>query len=68
MWMSLRMTAQRMLILGLPADLGQLSKAFGAVSKAKTHFARAGSQLGLHGFLGDVQAQHRQFGSGRIRR
>src|SRR5437867_7674812 len=42
-------------------DAGQLSKALGIILKAKAHcFAAGSSQLGLHAFLGDVQAQHRE--------
>ncbi len=42
-------------------DAGQLSKALGIILKAKAHcFAAGCSQLGLHAFLGDVQAQHRE--------
>src|SRR5262249_59294828 len=48
-------------------EAGQLSKAFGVVSKAETHFVAAFSQLGLHAFLGHIEAQHREFGSGRSR-
>src|SRR5213596_63650 len=42
-------------------DAGQLSKALGIILKAKAHcFAAGSSHLGLHAFLGDVQAQHRE--------
>src|SRR6266496_2233101 len=44
----------------LPEGPGQLSKAFGVVSKAKAHPLASCSQLGLHAGFGDVEAKHRQ--------
>ena len=44
-------------------DSAQLSEALRTVSKSKAHFVGSDSQLGLHAFLGDVQAQQRQWGS-----
>src|SRR6266487_1527958 len=44
----------------LPEGPGQLSKAFGVVSKAKAHPLASCSQLGLHAGFGNVEAKHRQ--------
>src|SRR5437667_5891072 len=52
--------------VGLLEDAGQLSKAFGVVSKAKAHFVARASQLGLHAGFGDVETEHRQRDSDMI--
>jgi hypothetical protein len=47
-------------------DAGQLSKAFGVVSKAKTHVVARASQLGLHAGFGNIETKHRHCGSDLI--
>jgi len=44
-------------------DAGELNKALGVVSKAKTHLVARASQLGLHACFGDVETKHRHCGS-----